>query len=379
MTAMGRFINKPCKRLIFWDLESWQGLFQRPLLLLSWLHLSRKIFALSLTSMLIVTSGCTPAPMTQWQDYQARLARVLDEPLTSPSPSEPPPLAAVAPVMLETRIGLLDAAALHTCGLDQLIGERNNVLGKVMLPAVQLDYELRLLAALPACIDHPELTPSLKQSLSSVRALKQQQLMALWQRVLLKDDALSAQWQGRAVAILDSRGRAQSLEALTTLVLFSNQLQQLSQQPSPVSAKQWQQLQALNFLEQLAILHQTQHLAMLRYSLQQHLLALSSLNEQLSHASRSWTSQKRRKVCQQQEIWQTVLAQIFIPNLQSQLAEVDISASQLLPLWQQLYQQTPYEPHIAERFPQVQLQQQLRQHVGWWSALQQQCNPPTQH
>lgn len=376
---MGRFINNHFKRLIFWELECWQRLFLRPLLLQHRLCRHQSLFVLSLLCMLYVTTGCSPAPMAQWQDYQARLARVLDEPLTSPSPSEQPPLAAVAPVMFETRIGLLDAAALHTCGLDQLIGERNNVLGKVMVPAVQLDYELRLLAALPACIDHSELTPALKQSLNTVRALKQQQLIALWQHVLLKDDALLAQWQGRAQAILDSRGRTQSVEALTTLVLFSNQLQQLSQQPSPVSANQWQELQAMNLLGLLATLHQTQHLAMLRYSLQQHLLALSSLNEQLTHASRGWSSQKRRKICQQQEIWQTVLAQIFIPNLQSQLAEVDISASQLLPLWQQLYQQTPYEPHIAQRFPQAQLQQQLRQHVGWWTDLQQQCSPPPPH
>ncbi|MDX1529503.1 MAG: DUF3080 family protein, partial [Gammaproteobacteria bacterium] len=53
--------------------------------------------------------------------------------------------------LADVRIGMLDFLVLIQCGLQEIVGERNSALGKVMPVSQQLIYEHRLLVSAREC------------------------------------------------------------------------------------------------------------------------------------------------------------------------------------------------------------------------------------
>jgi len=84
----------------------------------------------------------------------------------------------------DLRIGLLDLVSLERCGLEELVAERNSVLGKVMQPSQQLLYEHRLLGRARDCVDtlraHPQLDEELLETLSEVVDAKERDLPRIY-------------------------------------------------------------------------------------------------------------------------------------------------------------------------------------------------------
>ncbi len=78
------------------------------------------------------------------------------------------------------RVGFSDYRALRACALDDLIGYRNSILGRVMLESSRLVYEHRMLGRLQRCREQPE-APSLPAQLDALIASKRDQLpRVLW-------------------------------------------------------------------------------------------------------------------------------------------------------------------------------------------------------
>ena len=129
-----------------------------------------------LALMSLMLSGCNPfssaEPMVD--EYVERLARVLE--LDDYGLSELPP-ASILPRrrdrqldMPELEMGMLDFLSLYGCELQQVIGEKNSVMGRVMQPLNRLRYELRFIEAGKDClsdISDDGVRDSLKQAIAS--------------------------------------------------------------------------------------------------------------------------------------------------------------------------------------------------------------------
>lgn len=322
--------------------------------------------------LLIGVSACTEAPQAQWQDYRERLARVLGVDLAGPDAGSAPaalPSVKTAAEFTEQTITLVELARLHPCGLDSLISERNSSLGKVMTAAVALDYELKLLDLLPACIALPELPTEFKQRLQAIRAEKLQQLPARFQAMLTTDQTLRAQLQGSKRGIDDMSGQSSTRQALQNLQSTAVLLRTFSQSHD-VTQRPPAALLTQPWMQALSDLHQSQRLADLQHSVRQSLLEISSLNEALAAVPLTCPRGQRAVMDQ-------VLQQIFIGRLQPMLAQTDQSITELTPLLLALYHGSPWHEVIRARYlePKLQLQQQLKRHVSWWQSYQQRCAP----
>ncbi|MGL1832793.1 DUF3080 family protein [Rhodocyclaceae bacterium SMB388] len=134
------------------------------------------------------------------EEYVKRLGRVLevDSSLsTVPVAPEFPRMRERVREIAHVNASMLDFLGLYGCELQQVVGERNSTLGRVMHPTARLDYELRFIRAAEECI--PELDrDGLKQRLVEVIAIK---------REILGDIAWNAVWGSREIEAVFTRSR----------------------------------------------------------------------------------------------------------------------------------------------------------------------------
>ncbi len=138
--------------------------------------------AIVLAAVLAAGTGCGPGddPEDLLRDYVGRLqnlteVEVLDTLDARSGLQRYPPRRERRLALGDVRIGLLDFLALHGCGLQQVIGERNSALGRVMAVSQQLLYEHRLLLGTRRCqvqlADDPDAV-ALSEQLAEVAHLK---------------------------------------------------------------------------------------------------------------------------------------------------------------------------------------------------------------
>lgn len=316
-----------------------------------------------------ILTACSPQPDTLWQDYRARLSRVLNKEL----PDQPilhhralpaavsPAQAATAP---ESQLSLIQVHQARSCGLDQLAGERNNQLGKVMTASVRLHYELRLLAALPACITHPALPAALQQQLAGIYQHKQQTITRYWQQFLQQDSTLRQQLSGSRRGLpLQSVSSADTQQALRQLLTLKTLIQR----------QQYQQAALIDIEAALSQLYQSQLLADLQYSLWRSHDQLQQLNLQLAQLSDN-------QLCKaSSNVRDNLLQQIFIGRVQQHLALLAGLSEEMTPLLLELYQQHPLSETVQQRFstPSAGLKTALAEHVRFWQRWQR-CNQAKQ-
>ncbi len=347
----------------------------------------RRWLLLLISLPLMLLSGCTPAPAALFDDYQQRLARLLPLPPLEPNTvaiEDYASLPAVRDVLLQLpdiRLDLLDLIAIRHCGLQSLVAQRNSSLGKVMSTANQLGYELELLQQLKPCLTHPSLDLKLQQQL---QAFYQQKLMALpkaLHNLLLTDQTLRQQLQGsqRWLALGAAHTTTDTLFALQQLVKLKQQALAISH-AADAPLKQFGQTRHMNLLltadinQALALLYQGQLLADLQYSMRQSNLQLQQLNQRLATVDlTNWCVKAQRNG--QSDILNNVFGQIYLGRVQPYLAQLDSINHQLLPLLTQLYQDSPFQALLVNRFtaPADKLRQHLSTHVRWWQQVQQQC------
>lgn len=131
---------------------------------------------LGLSLLAIILSACNNSE-SMMEDYLKRLSRVLSQPIPTSEATIPLPAYPNKSVLSisvdEDSLSLIDAWNLNHCEIFLLIGERNSVLGKVSEPELRLDYEWRLLKALPDCIGDARTSDELSDTLEAIRQNKQ--------------------------------------------------------------------------------------------------------------------------------------------------------------------------------------------------------------
>ena len=112
----------------------------------------------SATILLGVATACSDAndPQAMLVDYVERVANATDSPASANGPfasdllSYPDRRDRRLP-LADVRIGMLEFLGLMQCDLQEIVGERNSSLGKVMPVSQQLIYEHRLLVSARQC------------------------------------------------------------------------------------------------------------------------------------------------------------------------------------------------------------------------------------
>ncbi len=149
--------------------------------------------------MLISIAGCSDPVKSMYEDYLSRIARVQGEsPLPAPDTQfiTLPDKQKLRTEIPRVSIGLLESYELRHCGLFELIAERNSSLGKVQDEFRQLDYETRFLFGVKKCLDHPEISQSVRNSLRKAYLQKQQFYPLYFQQVITQSDAWRSQLSG---------------------------------------------------------------------------------------------------------------------------------------------------------------------------------------
>lgn len=316
-------------------------------------------------------SGCSRHDTEDlWLDYHSRLQRILALPeLNAQLAAVPelPPVRELYQPLADTKLNVLDLVVLRRCGLQQLVAERNNSLGKTMTVSNQLGYELQLLSQLKPCLQHPELDAELQQKLQLIYLEKQQQLPKVLANFLLTDQTLRQQLHG------SQRGIKSGVSITTTLTALQ-QLGDLKDKVQKADLASLTTTDAAFVNQQVGALYQSQVLADWQYSLRANNSWLSALNAQLDAVDLDVFC-KQAQVTDKTQILNNILLQQFIGKIQPCLAELDGMSQQLQPALNRIYQQSGIEAALYQRTEaqHQQLKQQLNHHVAWWQQLQQHC------
>ncbi|TXK79928.1 DUF3080 family protein [Rheinheimera tangshanensis] len=327
------------------------------------------IKVLNLLAAVFVLSGCSDPALSLMDDYAKRLGRTLALELQDPAPLDLKPLPSITATradIAETSITLVELVASRACGLDVLLGERNSSLGKVMPPSQRLKYELAFLKQVQPCLTHPDIAPDLQQKLAAIASDKTTQIDKHWQNFLQQDETLRQQLHPyRSLSEPNSvAGVAETMQALHSLLTLQKSIVE----------QNWQQASSINPEQALEALYKANTLSQLQQSLRFSQNWLQSVNQQLEQLDLKVVC-PAGKHSDKAEILNTILLQYFIGKVQVYLAQVDGTYQQLYPLLQQLYQGTALEQPISQRFevPNTELKAELKRHVIWWKAVQQQC------
>lgn len=324
---------------------------------------------LSLIAAVFVLSSCSDPAQSMMDDYAKRLGRTLALELQNPAPLDLQPLPSITATradIAETSITLVELVATRACGLDVLLGERNSSLGKVMPPSQRLKYELQFLNQVQPCLTHPDITRDLQQKLIAISNEKRSQVYQHWQNFLLQDETLRQQLHPyRSLSEPNSvAGVAETIQALHSLLALKKSIVE----------QNWQQASEINPEQALEALYKANTLSQLQQSLRFSHNWLRGLNQQLEQVDLKAQCPAGR-ASDKAEILNTILLQYFISKVQVYFAQTDGAYQQLYPLLQQLYQDTALALSIQQRFevPNNELKAELRRHVLWWKAVQQQC------
>ncbi|CAM3881378.1 DUF3080 family protein [Rheinheimera salexigens] len=325
--------------------------------------------ALLLPLLLISVVACSDNSGEQaLKDYQQRIERVLNLDAESTGLKPVQPLIAIRDLKqtpTDIRLDLSDAYATRQCGLDQLIGERNSSLGRLYSPSKLLHYELRLLSALENCLSQSWQDTALQQTLQDAYKAKQADINVSVQNMLLTDSALRKELIGTAKTLpLQAAGFTETWQALTTL----NQLTDY------IADKNWAAASDINIEQQLQQLYHYNFIGRLQYSLRISAHQLQQINNLLQPISADSLCANQRET-EQLSILSNVFQKYYIAKIQPYIGQLNDYQQQLMPLINNLYNDSPITPMLEQRFvaSHLQMRQQLTQHVTWWQQLNNSC------
>lgn len=138
-------------------------------------HCCRPIMTLVMVLPLI--AGCAQSTHDLYDDYLGRLSNVLNTDRASwqvPPPQSGPRTRELRLDIPDLRVTPVAYWQVRHCGLFRLISDRNSILGRVAPPNAIWRYEARLLAAMEACLQHPDTDESLAEQLVSWQETKRQ-------------------------------------------------------------------------------------------------------------------------------------------------------------------------------------------------------------
>lgn len=334
---------------------------------------------LTATILLIVAvalSGCTGSTglTASIEEYQTRLARVLDISIPSPDTSNTPlafPSVSERTVDIPPMsINLRDFYAIQECELGRIVAERNTVLGKTQLPSQRFAYEQRLRTVLADC---EAVIAENNQQLSALLAMWREQKRTQWPLVwaqLVQNSGEIKQGLSLANAPLQSDSTNAGSSSINALFYLDNLNLSASNQSEFESKELERQLQVIAKARLPAKMWLTQHV------LSQRLTALTvALEQPLAEVSctNGIASDKAK-------ILRNVFYLFFIEEIQPVGSKLNHLHYQLSPLWQRWINTEVLTPafkqfiahHAVIGFENY--QQAMSEHVTLWQRFLGRCN-----
>lgn len=326
---------------------------------------------------MLILTACTRAVDHHFDDYQGRLARLLDTDIpTAPLPENPrmPRTQSVQQAIPEFSIGLLASTRLNRCRAGALVAERNSSLGRVQSVDARLLYEIRMIDALQDCLNSPVAeSDDLREILESALAHKIDTLPLWIDRFLTSDDVIRSRLRvSRSPLTLDGTDPAEA--SIAALTYFADVFAALNADPKgyQVDPSAWtSHMRTLGQQDFLSDLWRTQQVV------QQGLI---TSNELLENAAQR-VGCARVGTPREAEYLQNVMMNFWIEGLQGQLARLQgyqhqisrelerLTAHVLHPEWTAYIESLVGTDSIAERNRAL-----TREHAELWQVFLEQCD-----
>ncbi|WP_417567941.1 DUF3080 domain-containing protein [Marinobacter sp.] len=143
------------------------------------------LFRIAIPVLASLLAGCNPfsdaRPMMD--EYVERVARVLDvDPELSDidSASQLPRRRDRVLTIPDLEMGMLDFLSLYGCELQQVVGQKNSVMGRVMQPLNHLRYEIRFIEAARECLPEIEDEDLSEELVDAIESKLESLPIAIW-------------------------------------------------------------------------------------------------------------------------------------------------------------------------------------------------------
>ena len=344
--------------------------------------------------------GCFGAPSIDdtMDEYNTRLSRVLDKPLTQEAFSQEalpdstlatsnialpshtyPTLAELGNNVNPLNINIREFYAIQDCELGRIVAERNTALGKTQLPSQRLQYEHRLLNVLANCearlqaADNP-----IASTVAEWRKQKQTQYQSVWAKVVQTSTEmkLGLSMAGAPLQASENKDAKATVNALNFINGLAETLKQKNAVDTYVEASTnnngelEQQLQIIASSRLPAKLWQTQAILNNRLAFLNQVLAPALNNVKCENGIDS----------DKATILRNVFYLYFIEEIQPIASTLNNYHYQLQPLWEQWAGNTalsaPFKAHIrthaVDNFTQYSAT--MKAHVTLWQNFLGRCN-----
>lgn len=328
--------------------------------------------ALLLITLLV---ACQPSPPaeTLLDDYLARLSRVLEveaPPIADNALPRMPPARELQASIEPLDINLLDFWGFRRCGLAEVLGERNSILGRVQVPSQHLHMDGRILEQLRYCIATLE-DEELVALAVDLETKKRQQWPGRYWNSTVAGPELRAFWSPSTSPLIP--GQEASYQKAETALAFLNAL------PDRLKESRWPERPEL----------EAHYQTLEQHPLGGKLLQSLALGYRYIHAANQMLEDAReqRTLCpgglqrRELEYARNVMVKVFVGEVQPWLAAVNRRASSLTGQYRALLESQAEELKPAVR-PFIdgvtqqhsQFQEVLRDHVDLWQALFENCD-----
>ncbi|WP_339772652.1 DUF3080 family protein [uncultured Paraglaciecola sp.] len=313
-----------------------------------------------------------------FDDYQQRMANVLDSPFVDKPFSNPqahsltlpsttlryPSIRELTTTIEVPSIDVKQFFALDKCDVNVLIAQRNTPLGRTQLPSVRYIYEYKMLASLARC---SKLMPQQRENLNRWISQKQTVLPLVWANLLQtsKETINAFSNNSSFISFVSATDIQQTQNALTYLLHLKTAPQ------ATISAKELERN-----LEQLAKIHlpaktwRTQALMAKELTSTTTWLKQQPLFEQCPDGQAS-----------QQIIYlKNVFTLFFIEKIQPVGSDLNRVHYTLSPLYQTLGEQTELHESFRRLFNEQNTtsfstyQHAMKEHVLFWQQLFKHCS-----
>lgn len=328
----------------------------------------------ALLLLLTFLSACQPTSPAEalLEDYLTRLARVLELERPNVAPVRPPRLPPARVLQVEVEplsINLLEFWGFRKCGLSEVLGERNSILGRVMVPSQHLHMDGRLLQQLRHCqkvLEDDKLVALTKDLIQT----KQTQWPERYWNATAAAPELRAFWSPSTQPLIP--GEEASYEPAEAALGY------LANLPRRLSEDRWPERKALE--ARYKILEQSELGGRLLLSLElaQHYIATG--NRMLEQATLEQTLCPAGLQRKELEYARNVMVKVFVGEVQPWLAAINRRSHSLQNQHKALMNQQapglrkriqPFEVELDAL--QAQFENTLRQHVGYWQELFETC------
>ncbi|SFB88166.1 Protein of unknown function [Marinospirillum celere] len=337
-----------------------------------------------ISSSVLLLAGCSGSSTQQLlDDYLTRVTRALEIDAIQPEarPTLPNwPSASQREVPLQgIRLGLLEAYGLRACpDLLTRVAERNNQLGRVMIPSQRFLYELRLASTLQSCVENPS-TQVEAETLEELERLTQQvyrRLPAVFWNFLVSSDEMAGLFSLSGEGLSPDRHLPLS-EQQTQLEYLLETARLLENQQRPSRYQ--------DFERELRVFRDQAVVGQLLRAFTDANRYLQAVNHQLrQRLEGTLLCPRPTPELPRAQISQNVLLNVYIADVQPWFARLERKAQIWLPAINQLldsplapsaiqeYRETWINPDNPET-PWRRFQELNRQHAGYWEKLLQQC------